>query len=314
MNQRQQTRQDATTREIPLHGVKAAGRVALVDDADYELVAAYRWMVWEVPEKNGGPYALAKITPGRKGIKRYMHQLLTGNPLTDHENHNGLDNRRANLRAASRGDNLRNQRPLRGGSSPYKGVTRRRDTGRWQAQIKLAGRNVRLGCYETDLDAALAYDVAARHYFGEFACPNFPEGIAAMVEFYMNGPHTPDTTRKAGTLLAEAVRYLNHATQPVNGQPGLKHPADANSLIYDAYTALERMEQLCVQLAVYVESAAAIPGRLYDARGGDAAAVVADAAAALREAAGLLGQPARELRDAHTATARLGMNVEDPDE
>lgn len=159
--------------EISLHGAKAAGRVALIDEADLPTVQPWRWQVWEVPEKNWGPYATARIGTGRKAPRRYMHQLLTGNPLTDHIDHDGLNNQRHNLRLATRGQNLQNQRPLRAGASRFKGVSRA--GSRWRARIKLRGREVHLGRYDSELAAALAYDAAARQAFGSFACLNFPE-------------------------------------------------------------------------------------------------------------------------------------------
>lgn len=163
--------------EVPLFGAKAAGRLALVDEIDYPLVAPYRWQVWEVPEKHWGPYATARIGVGRKAPRRYMHQLLTGNPLTDHINHDGLDNRRENLRMATRRENLRNQRPIRAGTSQYKGVGR--TGGRWRARIKIDGREINLGRFATEIEAACAYDNAAKSAFGVFACLNFPGEINA---------------------------------------------------------------------------------------------------------------------------------------
>lgn len=160
-------------REVPLHGQKAAGRVALVDDADYEVVMQFRWWVWEVPEKNYGPYAQTRIGTGRKAPKEYMHKLITGWPQTDHANHNGLDNQRENLRPATHSQNRANQRPIRRRVSQHKGVTPR--YGRWAAQIKTRGEHLSLGVYDTELEAALAYDAAARHYFGQYSCLNFPE-------------------------------------------------------------------------------------------------------------------------------------------
>jgi hypothetical protein len=166
---------------VPLHGKKANGRVALVDAEDYDLVMQYHWWVWEVPEKNWGPYPQAKIGAGHKAPRKYMHQLLTGWPLTDHRNHNGLDNRRENLRDAGRAQNVHNQRPIRGGSSSFKGVHLRRDTLRWEARITSSGSVHVLGSFDSDVDAALAYDAAARHYFGEYCCPNFPEAAGVPV-------------------------------------------------------------------------------------------------------------------------------------
>jgi hypothetical protein len=105
-----------------------------------------------------------------------MHKLLTGWPQTDHVDHNGLNNQRYNLRPATDSQNRANQRPSRPRISAFKGVTPR--YGRWAAQIKVGGRHVSLGVYGTEAEAALAYDAAARHYFGEYACPNFTEATA----------------------------------------------------------------------------------------------------------------------------------------
>lgn len=156
-----------------LHGGKAAGRVAIVDDADYELVSQYRWRVWDFPEKNQGPYAQAVVGTGRGAPNAYMHKLITGWPMTDHRDHDGLNNQRYNLRSATHAQNRANQRPIRQRVSEFKGVTPR--YGRWAAQVKDGGRHVALGVYGTEMEAALAYDAGARHYYGEFACLNFPD-------------------------------------------------------------------------------------------------------------------------------------------
>jgi hypothetical protein len=103
---------------VPLHGKLAAGRVALVEDEDLELVADYRWNVWEYD--GGGPYDIA--TPSDKGGLRrttvHMHKVITGWPQTDHIDGNGLNNQRSNLRSATTQQNTMNQRS-RVGSSIY---------------------------------------------------------------------------------------------------------------------------------------------------------------------------------------------------
>jgi hypothetical protein len=157
--------------EIVLYGDKAADRVALVDPADELLVAEYRWFVWEFPERNWGPYPVAHIGHGRGAPTKLMHQLLTGFRLCDHHNHNGLDCRRRNLRVVTRRQNLWNQQPIRGGTSQYKGVSSKRS--RWRARITIGGRQVSLGSYMEEIDAAIAYDIAASEAFGEYACLNF---------------------------------------------------------------------------------------------------------------------------------------------
>jgi hypothetical protein len=59
-------------------------------------------------------------------------------------------------------------------SSKYKGVCRQTKNSKWLALITLNDRTVRIGAFSTEVEAAHAYDVAARKNFGEFACLNFP--------------------------------------------------------------------------------------------------------------------------------------------
>ncbi len=94
--------------------------------------------------------------------------------LVDHINGNPLDNRRSNLRLATHGDNQANMGMSRHNTSGYKGVSFRKERGKYRAYISLDDKYVHLGHFDTDVDAARAYDEAARFYFGEFACVNFP--------------------------------------------------------------------------------------------------------------------------------------------
>lgn len=172
---------------VVLHGPKAAGRVALVSDEDYELVSQYKWRLWEIPgteTKYGcGPYAISTfrhdptgrfaVPKGRKKTIR-MHALIMGVPGADHIDHDGLNNQRSNLRIATKSQNNHNQRPQRNVSSQFKGVCRM-GPAKWIAYITLERRHTRLGEFRDEIEAAYAYDTAAREHFGEFACLNFPE-------------------------------------------------------------------------------------------------------------------------------------------
>lgn len=166
---------------VPLHGEKAAGRVALVDDGDYGLVMQYRWNVWEDPgpghrhTRGHGPYAMTKITRGGVETTTRMHQMITGWPLTDHKDHDGLNNQRSNLRRATVRQNGLNSRPALNRSSRFKGVSWHKQSQRWSALIRSLGTAHELGFYRDETDAARAYDAAARELFGEFAYLNFPE-------------------------------------------------------------------------------------------------------------------------------------------
>lgn len=162
-------------KEVLLVGAKAAGRVALVDDEDFDLVSQYRWVVREQlveGRRPNGPYAHTHSGPRHQRVCLLMHTLLTGWPLTDHINHNGLDNQRANLRPATDAENRHNSRPVVGTSSQFKGVTWHRGVRKWQAQIGAAGKCRYLGCFASEEDAALAYNEAALELFGPRAFLN----------------------------------------------------------------------------------------------------------------------------------------------
>lgn len=154
--------------EIPL----TQGFVALIDDADYALVAgAGKWCVSVKPRTQyavrqfGQPDGTSKLTR--------MHTFITGWSFIDHINGNGLDNRRANLRPADQAKNGRNVGPRAHNTSGYKGVTWSRHSRKWHAQISVDKQRHHLGLYEDVIEAARAYDLAAVHYFGEFAWTNF---------------------------------------------------------------------------------------------------------------------------------------------
>ena len=160
------------TIEIPL----TQGKVALIDDADWPLVSEYQWHFVGKSRRGYVGTSSFKFT-GRKGIL-YMHRLLMNAPArveVDHVNSDGLDNRRANLRLATRAQNMANSRKrLTGSFSQYKGVYWNGIRGKWEAKIGTPPNRKYLGIFFDEKDAAKAYDAAARVWFGEFARLNFP--------------------------------------------------------------------------------------------------------------------------------------------
>ena len=156
------------------------GKVALVDDADFEWLTQWKWYTRK--EKNTY-YAVRTIitsliksssNPNRKRILLPMHRDIMNAPKgkdTDHINHNGLDNRRCNLRICSRSENNQNQL-ARKCSSIYKGVSWSKAAQKWEAYIKKTRKRIYLGYHINEVDAALAYDIAAKKLFGEFAHTN----------------------------------------------------------------------------------------------------------------------------------------------
>lgn len=149
-----------------------AGRPALVDDADFALVAGKRWQL------HTGTHAahFYRDPVAKKSRMVLMHRLILQPPagvVVDHIDHDGLNNQRANLRQCSQAENVRNQRKTRG-RSRYKGVLQT-PNGRWRAEITKDYRNRHIGVFDSEEAAARAYDAAARELFGAFAHPNFPE-------------------------------------------------------------------------------------------------------------------------------------------
>jgi hypothetical protein len=141
----------------------------LVDTADFALVSNTHWSVFKSKDKR---VFYARSTEGV-----FMHRLILPDvPLIDHSDGNGLNNKRENLRSASNGENVCNQRKRRGTcSSRFKGVTWHRQAKKWRAFITANGQGVSLGVFDDEADAACAYDAAAIKLFGEFACLNFGE-------------------------------------------------------------------------------------------------------------------------------------------
>jgi hypothetical protein len=157
-------------RRIPL----TKGMFAIVDPEDFERLSKYRWHV----TKNGSTFYAKRNAPTRKTTAPiYMHRCLIKVPpghVVDHINHNGLDNRRANLRPASRAQNNRYSKKRKNTRSKYKGVSFYSREKQFVAKITTDGNTVTLGYFNDEVLAAKAYDKAARTYHKEFAYLNFP--------------------------------------------------------------------------------------------------------------------------------------------
>lgn len=157
-------------KEIPL----SQGYVALVDEEDYARLSRF---AWHADVRARQVYAARMDGPTPK----FMHREIMAPPPgveIDHVHHqegNVVDNRRQNLRFASKSNNGRNQRKQIGRSSVFKGAYLHKASGRWQASIR-TGRESRvfLGNFKVEVHAAYAYDLAAVRLFGDFALTNFP--------------------------------------------------------------------------------------------------------------------------------------------
>ena len=152
------------------------GQVALVDDDDYERVAAHPW--W--PASRSMPYPMTEMKVGGKTrtvrLSRFIMRAQV-EMVVDHINHDPLDNRKVNLRICTNSENMRNRIKHQRATSKYKGVYMHTQAQVWVAQIQCDSRRHYLGLYDDEVDAALAYDRKARELHGDFALLNFPEAV-----------------------------------------------------------------------------------------------------------------------------------------
>lgn len=170
----------SVTRSIEL----GHGRAALLSEPDYSSIAMFKWRSREVGNTS---YAYGYVPS--QGAVVLMHRFLLNAPENlevDHINGDGLDNRRENLRLATRRQNAQNSRAAsciegRPVSSKYKGVFFDDVCGKWRTAVRNETGRKYCGVYVKEVDAALAYDQAARIVFGEYARLNFPDIEASNV-------------------------------------------------------------------------------------------------------------------------------------
>lgn len=153
---------------------KIKGNFVIVDDEDYEYLNQFSWHC-KIHKKV--KYAERSVRIGKKMVHYKMHREIMGitnrKELVDHEDHDGLNCQKHNLRKATKSNNNSNRRSI--GVSKYLGVSpcKRSKVKKWKAQIFGNSKNINLGRFEIEEDAARAYDEAAKKYHGEFANLNF---------------------------------------------------------------------------------------------------------------------------------------------
>ena len=155
------------------------GYFTLIDADNQHLFDGKKWSASEVGRKPRKAYAKARFAVARGVWKtRSLHCAVLPPPpglVIDHINGDTLDNRRENLRVCTQAENVRNRR-----NKGTKGISRVKLAGgriRWRAYLCKTDelgkkRFMSLGYFDTQREAAIAYNLAAAQHFGSFACFN----------------------------------------------------------------------------------------------------------------------------------------------
>lgn len=140
--------------------------VALVDDDDYAYINSFKWCIMKAGKTIYAKRSI-RINGKKKGF--LMHWAIMSKKGIDHIDHNGLNNQKSNLRICTQSENNMNRSKQENTSSPYKGVSFHKSHKKWRANIKINGKQIHIGYFNTEKDAAKAYDLKAIELFCEFA-------------------------------------------------------------------------------------------------------------------------------------------------
>ena len=129
------------------------GQFTIVDDDMFDYLNQWKWC-YSMSRRGSCGYAIRNNYPETKKI--YMHQVINNTPEgfeTDHINRNKLDNRRANLRTATRMLNSRNQRERKDNTSGYKGISWDKETNSWAVYLSKSCKMIHLGRFKDLFEA-----------------------------------------------------------------------------------------------------------------------------------------------------------------
>jgi hypothetical protein len=152
-------------KQIPL----TKGRCAIVNDCDYAYLAQHKWQY-----HNKGRTGYARGKQGKSIVR--MHRIIAermglaiAGAGVEHIDGSGVNNCRRNLRLCNQSQNGANRGCNKNSESGIKGVFWNKHHKKWTAQLRVMRQLHFLGYFDNKLDAAKAYNKAAKKYFGKFA-------------------------------------------------------------------------------------------------------------------------------------------------
>lgn len=185
-----------------------------VSDEDYEWALRYKWYLCSYKNrvvKYARTVMVKKSQNSGKQITKYIHQLLSvriyGHEcLLDHKNYDGLNNTRENLRKANYAQNLvhREKVYIRSGrkvTSKYKGVSYSEKYGKWRARITVDSKSFTIYTGNSEVKAAIAYNLEVSKLHGEFAVLNdIPDDTPTVWLSRKRGERTDRMQNKSKTI------------------------------------------------------------------------------------------------------------------
>jgi hypothetical protein len=148
------------------------------DEEDRDFILSKKWYHFK---SHSGYYIHTYLGEIRDKKKIWLHRFIMNindkKLVVDHINRNTVDNRRKNLRICTLKNNNHNSGPNRTNITGYKGVQLRKDNGKYRAVIRINGKHISLGQFDTAIDAAKCFNDAAKKYHGEYAYLNKVEEV-----------------------------------------------------------------------------------------------------------------------------------------
>jgi len=161
--------------DVPWCEIEISGFKVKIDQDDLELVQSRKW---RVTKSTTGRHRVVTSVRTKEGVRsltlgKFLMKPPEGKQVYPRRFNEGLDYRRSNLVVCTLEERQRLLPKRRvETSSKYRGVSFQKSTGKWRAGIQIDGKTINLGEYDSEQDAALAYNKASREHFGDHAYQN----------------------------------------------------------------------------------------------------------------------------------------------